>query len=158
VSDQWFINVDVAHAADEVVGMTREQLVARVNYLAPALTHDALQGLAIFAMTAPQRPLDVRAPAEEQRAREGGWTTRDDLLELEQQRADAEAQGQPLAVSRAMANALGPLPADGAQQATIWCRACLCEWEIGGESTFPHTCEVGSASGLMLNLDPTAAP
>ena len=52
--------------------MTRGQLVARLTFLAPALTDDGLRAVVVAAMTAPQRPLDTVALAEAQRSREGG--------------------------------------------------------------------------------------
>lgn len=40
---------------NEVAMLTREQLIARLTFLAPALTDEALRGAVLFAMTAPQR-------------------------------------------------------------------------------------------------------
>ena len=55
---------------NEVAAMTREALIARLTFLAPAITIDALRAVVLAAMAAPQRTLDGPALAEEQRRRE----------------------------------------------------------------------------------------
>ena len=72
MSEIWACGQDIAAAVAETHGMSREALVARLMYLAPALTDDGLRAVVVAAMTAPQRPLDAVALAEAQRAREGG--------------------------------------------------------------------------------------
>lgn len=66
----WASTPDVATAADEVAEMSREQLVARITFLAPALTDDGLRVVAIAAMTAEQRPLDRKTLGRQQQERE----------------------------------------------------------------------------------------
>jgi hypothetical protein len=66
----WASTPDVATAADEVAGMSREQLVARITYMAPALTDDGLRVVAIAAMTAKRRPLDRETLGRAQQERE----------------------------------------------------------------------------------------
>lgn len=110
----------------------RATATARIGFLLPALTDDALHAVLLVCEAAPKRALDAGTLAEEQKAREGtapAELTDAQVLDVcaqggaitEEQRARLEADGRPLAVSRAMANAL-------------------------------H--EAGAASGLMSNLEP----
>jgi hypothetical protein len=69
-TESWSASPDVAQAVAETAGMTRERLTARLTFLAPELTDDALRGVVVAAMTAPKRPLDGKALAEAQRERE----------------------------------------------------------------------------------------
>lgn len=70
MSEIWACGQDTAAAVTETQGMSREALVARLMYLAPALTDDGLRAVVVAAMTAPQRSLDAGVLAEEQRQRE----------------------------------------------------------------------------------------
>jgi hypothetical protein len=69
-AESWSCDPGVAQAVTETADMTREQLVARLNYLAPEATDESLRGAVVFLMTAPKRPLDGTTLAEEQRERE----------------------------------------------------------------------------------------
>lgn len=66
----WASTLDVATAAEEVARMSREQIVARLTFLMPALTDGGLRAVAVVAMTAEQRPLDREALGDAQRERE----------------------------------------------------------------------------------------
>lgn len=68
----WPIDDATAHAVSAVIGMSREQLVARLTFLAPELSEEGLRSVVVAAMVAPKRPLDREALDLAQRAREAG--------------------------------------------------------------------------------------
>ena len=69
-TDGWARDDAHAEARAEVAGMTREQLVARFTFLAPAKTLEGLREAVVALMLAPGRPLDGASLAAEQRERE----------------------------------------------------------------------------------------
>jgi hypothetical protein len=66
----WASDPDVADAITETACLTREALIARLTFVAPALTDDGLRALVVTALTTPQRRIDGAALAEAQRERE----------------------------------------------------------------------------------------
>jgi hypothetical protein len=52
---EWACNPDVAAAVAETAGMSRDALIARLNWLAPAATDEALREAVVGLMTAPKR-------------------------------------------------------------------------------------------------------
>lgn len=109
---------DDSHTWPNIKIGERGRAIARATFLLPALADDALHAVLLVCEAAPKRALDAGTLAEEQRAREGtapAELTDAQVLEAcarggaitEEQRARLEADGRPLAVSRAMANALG---------------------------------------------------
>lgn len=70
VEDTWTCDDATAAAVTQTAGMDRARLIARLTFIAPALTDEALRALVIVAMTAPQRTLDRETLGAEQRARE----------------------------------------------------------------------------------------
>jgi hypothetical protein len=57
-AESWSCNPDVAAAVAETAGMSREQLTARLNWLAPAATDESLRGAVVHLMTSPKRGLE----------------------------------------------------------------------------------------------------